>query len=66
MKLLAMIFLMALAFLAVQAAPEPGAAPDASPDADPFFFFPFFGGGGYRRGWGREGGWGRRGYGWGR
>ena len=37
MKLLAMIFLMALAFLAVQAAPEPGAAPDASPDADPFF-----------------------------
>ena len=59
MKLLAMIFLMALAFLAVQAAPEPEAAPKASPDADPFFF-PFL------FGFGREGGWGRRGWGWGR
>ena len=59
MKLLAIIFLMTLAFLAIQAEPEPEAAPKASPDADPFFF-PFL------FGFGREGGWGRRGWGWGR
>ena len=66
MKLLAIFLLVLLAGVAL-AAPEADPSPDAipSPDADPFFFGGF--GGGYRRGWGREGGgYGRRGWGWGR
>ena len=67
-KWIPILLLIALAAFAM-AAPEADAAPDAgaNPDADPFFI-PFFGGG-FRRGWGREGGgWGRRygGWGWGR
>jgi hypothetical protein len=60
MKLLTIILLVVFAALAVQGAPEADPSADAKAEADPFFFFPFFGGG-----WGREGGgWGRRHWGW--
>jgi len=67
MKLLTIFLLVVFAALAVQGAPEADPNADAKAEADPFFFFPFFGGFGGR---GREGGgWGRRrygGFGWGR